>query len=76
MSNETQNNTSLDTQEISEILQKIVEISEMVDVEKYLPKELIVTKDEYKKSLTDKKQREVTLQKIDDALIVLTTQNR
>lgn len=64
----------IDESDVEVIFQKIDEIEDMEDIDKYLPKENRITKEEYKKALTDSIFRTQTLTKIDVALTILYTQ--
>ena len=61
-------------EQIEEILEKISEIEDMEDVDKYLPSEFRVTWEEYKKSLTDDIARIQTLTKLWSWLSILWEQ--
>jgi len=65
---------NLSKEEITNILDKIKEIESIPDVDKYLDKKYRITPNEYKKSLTDKKQRDKTLQKLNTALNIIAQQ--
>lgn len=62
---------SLTTEEIETILDKIEEIESTQDVDKYLPKEFRITKEEYKKAITDDIARTQAITKLDTALTML-----
>lgn len=64
----------LSHEDIEEILEKIDEIESTQDVDKYLPKENRITKDEYKKALHDEVFRVQMITKIDLALAILANQ--
>ena len=59
---------------IKEILEKIDEIEDTEDVDKYLPKESRITWEEYKKALTDDVFRIQIITKLDTALTILANQ--
>lgn len=59
--------------EINEIFKKIDEIDEIKDVEKYLPKELRVSKEDYLKAINDDIFRVQIITKIDSSLTLLST---
>jgi len=60
--------------EIEEIFTKIDEIEEIKDIDKYLPKENRISKEEYTKAIYDDIFRIQTLIKIKTALAILSTQ--
>lgn len=64
----------IDDNEVEEILQKISEIEETEDVDKYLPKDFRVTAEEYRKSLVDDVARVQTITKLNTALTILANQ--
>ncbi len=66
------NNISPD--EIEEIFTKIDEIENVNDIDKYLPREFRITKDEYFKALEDKLFRAQILTKINTALTIISHQ--
>jgi len=57
--------------EIDEIFDKIDEIENTKDIDKILPDNLRITKEEYKKALTDDDFRVQTIQKVNNALWVI-----
>ncbi len=57
--------------EIDEIFDKIDEIESTKDIDKILPENLRITKDEYKKALSDDIFRVQTIQKVNNALWVI-----
>lgn len=59
----------LDASEIEEIFEKIDEIEETHDIDRILPADLRITKDEYLLALKDKPARQESLSKIDAALV-------
>lgn len=59
-------------EEIKEIFEKIDEIENSEKIFTYLPKEFRITKDEYKKSLTNKIIRIKTITKLNTALAILS----
>lgn len=64
----------IDKDKIDEIFDKIDEIEEVKDIDKYLPKEIRISKTEYKKALEDNLQRVQTLTKLNTALTILAEQ--
>ncbi len=58
----------LNTEEIEEIFEKIDEIESTHDIDRILPKNLRVSKDEYLIALRDETARSTTLSKIDSSL--------
>lgn len=64
----------LDTDEIEDILEKIDEIENTDDVDNYLPQEVRISKDEYKKALVDDVFRVQMISKLDSALTMLGQQ--
>lgn len=67
-------NEFITEQEIEKIFQKIDEIEQTENIDKYLPKENRITKDEYKKAINDDIFRVQTLTKIKTALTILSSQ--
>jgi len=65
---------NISEEEIQEIFEKIDEIENMDDVDRYLPKDFRLTKEEYSGALQNKEQRKKALQKIDDSLGILAKQ--
>ena len=59
---------------IEEILEKINEIENTEDIDKYLPKESRITSEEYKRALTNDVFRVQIITKLDAALTILSTQ--
>lgn len=66
------NNKELNKKDIQEIFENISQIEEIKDIDKYLPKELRVTIQEYQKAMFDDIFRIQTLTKIKTALTVLS----
>lgn len=62
----------LNHDDIEDILEKIDTIENSDDIDKYLPPELRLTKQEYHNALINDAQREATIQKLDSALTVLS----
>lgn len=58
-------------EEIDDIFKKIDEIESTKDIDNILPKDLRITKDEYKKALKDKIARKIALNKINNALSII-----
>jgi len=58
----------LDNVQVQEILEKIDEIEEIRDVDKILPKEFRVTKEEYLMALGDSEARQKAMEKLHSAL--------
>jgi len=56
---------------IKEIFEKIDQIDEIKDIDKYIPEELRITKEDYSKALTDDIFRVQLLTKLDSALTLL-----
>ncbi len=61
----------LNTDEIEDILEKIDEIENTDDVDNYIPAEIRITKDEYKKALVDDVFRVQMITKLDSALTII-----
>jgi hypothetical protein len=57
--------------DVQEIFDKIDEMEDLKDVDKYLPTELRITKDDYSKAMTDDIFRVQTLTKLDTALTII-----
>ena len=62
---------SVESQETQDILKKIDSIQENEYMKTYIPKDLFLSKDEYKLAIKDPKQRTQTLQKVDAVLWIL-----
>lgn len=62
----------LDDSTISEMFDKINQIEETKDIDNYLPKELRISKDEYKQALVDDIFRIQTITKLNSALLLLS----
>jgi hypothetical protein len=58
-------------EEIEEILEKIDEIENNDEVDKYIPQEFRITSEDYKQSLTDDIKRVKTITKLDTSLTIL-----
>jgi len=58
----------LDTDEIHEILNTIWEMQDSIDMQEYLPRDLIITKDEFIHALSDDAIKQKVLSKLDNAL--------
>lgn len=63
--------TTMDNEETRDILQKIDEIQANAYMKKYVPNNLFVSKEEYRKAIKDPTQRAKTLGKVDDVLWIL-----
>lgn len=61
-------------EEIEMIFQKIEEIENIDDIDKFLPKELRITKEDYNRAINDDIYRQHMFVKIDDALWILYEQ--
>jgi len=59
---------------ISDLFDKIDELEEIKDIDKYLPPELRLSKDDYKKALHDDIFRIQTITKLNSALTLLAQQ--
>lgn len=64
----------IDNNVIKDIFEKLDQIEETKDIDKYLPKELRVTHEDYTKALHDDIFRVKTITKLDSALILLAKQ--
>ena len=64
----------ISSQEIQEIFEKIDQIENIKDVDKYIPEKLRISKEEYSHSLHDEESRKKTIQKIDNSLWILSQQ--
>lgn len=62
---------SVESSEINEIFKKLEAIEEIKWIEKILPKELRISKEDYLSALVSNEYREIVLHKIDDALTYL-----
>ena len=60
--------------DVQEIFDKIDEMEDLKDVDKYLPTELRITKDDYSKAMTDDIFRVQTLTKLDTVLTIIWQQ--
>ena len=65
------NNQDIDEDIIKEIFEKIDKMEEIKDIDKYIPNELRISKEDYSKSLTDDIFRVQTLTKLDTALTLI-----
>ncbi len=63
----------IDDEEIHKIFDKIDQIEELKDIDNYLPKELRITKDEYKKAVIDEVFRLQMITKVNSALVLLSS---
>jgi len=66
--------TDISQEEINDILEKINEIDDIDEVDKYLPKDFRITSEEYKQSITNGIIRTKTLTKLNTALTILSNQ--
>lgn len=64
----------LSEEDVKEIFEKIDEMEDLKDVDKYLPAELRITKEDYSKAMTDDIFRVQTMTKLDTALTVIWQQ--
>lgn len=64
----------IDNKILEEMFDKIEEIEDIKDIDKYLPAELRVSKDEYKQAVENSLKRVVTLTKLNTALTLLADQ--
>lgn len=64
----------LSEEDVKEIFEKIDEMEDLKDVDKYLPAELRITKQDYSKAMTDDIFRVQTMTKLDTALTVIWQQ--
>lgn len=60
--------------EIKEMFDKIMEIEWIENVDRYIPKDLIVSAREYMNALHDKKERNKVMKKLDDTLDIVSNQ--
>jgi hypothetical protein len=65
---------NIDEKIVTQIFEQIGKIEAIKDVDKYLPKELRITKEEYSKALHDDIFRTKTITKLDSALTLLSHQ--
>lgn len=65
---------NISNEEIAKIFEKINEIEDVKDVDKYLPKELRITHEQYVKALSDDIYRVQTITKLNSALTLLANQ--
>lgn len=68
---EAAKDSAVDTQETRDMLWKIEDLQENEYMKKYIPEDLFLSKDEYLRALKDPKQRDSTLQKVDEVLWIL-----
>lgn len=66
--------SSIDEKNIKEIFEKIDQIEEVKNIDKYLPKKLRITKEDYSQSLHNDIFRTKTITKVESALIILWEQ--
>jgi len=66
---------NIDDDVIAEIFDKIDQIEDIKDIDKYLPEDLRISKNDYKKALTDDIFRVKMLTKLDTALTILANQS-
>ena len=64
----------IDDKSVKEIFNKIDELEDIKDINKYIPKELRITHDEYSKALHDDIFRVQTITKLDSALTLIANQ--
>lgn len=64
----------LSEEDVKEIFEKIDEMEDLKDVDKYLPAELRITKEDYSKAMIDDIFRVQTMTKLDTALTVIWQQ--
>jgi len=64
----------IDDDSVKEIFEKIDELEDVKDIDKYIPKELRVTHDEYSRALHDDIFRAQTITKLDSALTLIARQ--
>lgn len=62
----------IENEEINKIFDKIEQIEELKDIDNYLPKELRITKDEYKIAVIDEVFRLKMITKVNSALVLLS----
>ena len=62
---------NIDDEIINEMFEKIDQIEDIKNIDKYLPDDLRITREDYKKALTDDIFRVQTLTKLDTALTIL-----
>ncbi|MEF2175560.1 MAG: hypothetical protein V3575_03745 [Candidatus Absconditabacteria bacterium] len=62
---------SIESDELNEVFIKLDSIEEIKGIEKILPKDLRITKEEYLSALSNDEYRKLVLNKIDDALTYL-----
>jgi len=65
---------NIDSDILEEMFDKITEIEDIKNIDKYLPEEYRVTKEEYKEAVENSLKRVVTLTKLNTALTLLSDQ--
>lgn len=65
---------NINPEELEEMFDKIDEIEDIKDIDKYLPEDLRVSKDEYKQAVENSLKRTITLTKLNTALTLLADQ--
>lgn len=60
--------------EVKEVFDKIDQIEDIDDIDKYLPKDIRITKDEYRRAISDDIYRVQIITKLNTALTILATQ--
>jgi hypothetical protein len=65
------NNQDIDENIIKEIFDKIDELDEVKDINKYIPEELRISKEDYSKALTDDIFRVQIITKLDSSLTLI-----
>jgi hypothetical protein len=65
------NNQDIDEDIIKEIFDKIDELDEIKDIDKYIPDELRISKEDYSKALTDDIFRVKVTTKLDSSLTLI-----
>jgi hypothetical protein len=65
------NNQDIDENIIKEIFDKIDELDEVKDINKYIPEELRISKEDYLKALTDDIFRVQIITKLDSSLTLI-----
>lgn len=58
-------------EEVKNLLNKIEELDNIKDIERYIPKDLLIKKDEYLKALNEKKTKEQVLWKLNNTLSIV-----
>ena len=67
-------NEFLESDEIREMFEKIKQIEEIKNISRYIPKELLVNVEEYKKAVKDKSARKDVLDKYEQVLNIVANQ--